>query len=232
MHHKQHATQLKIFSWVIVLGALWIIALITLMRFQSALPVFEPDKTLATFELVENDVTLNEPISPLPIITTLDDNKVALGRQLFEDPILSENNTLSCNSCHKLQQGGVDNLPVSNGITGVANERNTPTIYNVSFNFRQFWDGREITLEDQLIAHTNKANLMGLSMAQIAQKLRSNTRYQEQFKNVYGSDTISENYVVDAITTFERALVTPAPLDDWLRGNQKAPRGQWRREYV
>jgi cytochrome c peroxidase len=63
---------------------------------------------------------------------------------------------------------------------------------------------------------------MGLSMAQIAQKLRSNTRYQEQFKNVYGSDTISENYVVDAITTFERALVTPAPLDDWLRGNQKA----------
>ena len=221
MHPKQPSTQLKMFSWVIVIGALWIMALITLMLFQFKSPIFEKDKTLAILELVENNVTLNEPISPLPVITTLDVNKIALGRQLFEDPILSENNSLSCNSCHNLQQGGVDHLLVSKGI-GVANDRNTPTIYNVGFNFRQFWDGREITLEDELFAHTNKTNEMGLSMVQIAQKLQSNVLYQEQFKNVYGSDIISENTVVDAITTFERALVTPAPIDDWLRGNKKA----------
>lgn len=37
--------------------------------------------------------------------------KIALGKALFNDPILSKDDTISCASCHILDAGGDDNLP-------------------------------------------------------------------------------------------------------------------------
>src|SRR5438270_887597 len=49
-----------------------------------------------------------EPIQPIPQSIELDPQKVALGKRLFHDPLLSHDNTISCSSCHDLSKGGTD----------------------------------------------------------------------------------------------------------------------------
>lgn len=68
---------------------------------------------------------LDEALKPLPAIPVLDPAKVELGRQLFNEPRLSVNNTLSCASCHQLTSGGADNKPFSIGFDGKPVQINT-----------------------------------------------------------------------------------------------------------
>ena len=83
-----------------------------------------------------------EPITPIPLVMDLDKRKVALGQRLFHDPQLSHDNTIACASCHRLDKGGADGLPVPIGIGGKRGNINTLTVFNSRFNFRLFWDGR------------------------------------------------------------------------------------------
>ena len=77
--------------------------------------------------------------------------RIALGKQLFFDKRLSNNDTQSCASCHRLKEGaaGVDNLPTSPGAEGQVGTRNTPTVLNAGWQISQFWDGRAKDLADQ-----------------------------------------------------------------------------------
>ncbi|MBK7271587.1 MAG: cytochrome-c peroxidase [Flavobacteriales bacterium] len=75
--------------------------------------------------------------------------KVALGYKLFLDPQLSEDGTISCNSCHKLDHYGVDNSPTSIGVRGQHGGRNSPTVFNAALHNMQFWDGRATDVEQQ-----------------------------------------------------------------------------------
>ncbi|MDP1635456.1 MAG: cytochrome-c peroxidase, partial [Gallionellaceae bacterium] len=88
--------------------------------------------------------------TPLPLKMALDERKVKLGERLFRDQSLSSDGSVSCSSCHNLDTGGVDRLPRSRGIGGRVGRINAPTVYNSGFNFRQFWDGRAASLEDQV----------------------------------------------------------------------------------
>ena len=90
------------------------------------------------------------PISPIPdVIPDLDLKKVALGKSLFNETRLSHDNTIACASCHNLARGGVDGMKYSIGIKGQLSGVNAPTVFNSVFNFRQFWNGRAKTLEEQ-----------------------------------------------------------------------------------
>ena len=77
------------------------------------------------------------------------DAKIALGRMLFFDPILSRDNTISCASCHDPKAGFADPNRVSKGVAGKVGTRNAPTVLNAAYNGFQFWDGRANTLEEQ-----------------------------------------------------------------------------------
>ncbi len=79
-----------------------------------------------------------------------DDPQVVLGKQLFFDKRLSVDNSTSCNSCHNMKTFGVDNQPLSSGVEGELTKRNSPTVLNAHFQFRQFWDGRTKTLKEQV----------------------------------------------------------------------------------
>src|SRR5215212_7542564 len=104
-----------------------------------------------------------EPITPLPKQMHLDRGKVDLGRRLFLDPQLSRDGTIACASCHGLQTGGTDRRRRSLGIGGAEGDINAPTVYNSGFNFRQFWDGRAATLEDQVEGPLNHPKEMASS---------------------------------------------------------------------
>ena len=75
--------------------------------------------------------------------------KVELGKMLFFEPRLSKSNAISCNSCHNLATGGVDNQVSSLGHKWKEGPINSPTVLNSSLNFVQFWDGRAKDLKEQ-----------------------------------------------------------------------------------
>ncbi len=164
----------------------------------------------------------NEPIKPIPLEVNLDSRKVALGKALFHEPKLSHDNTVACASCHDLSKGGTDNRMVSIGINGIRGEINSPTVFNSGANFKQFWDGRAATLEEQTDGPIHDPKEMGSSWAEVISKLGESASYKAQFKQIY-PDGIQAKNIRDAIAQFERSLITPnSRFDKFLRGDDSA----------
>jgi cytochrome c peroxidase len=163
-----------------------------------------------------------EPIDPLPFSVDLDERKVALGHKLFHDSQLSRDNSISCASCHSLDKGGTDHLPKSIGISGQVGDVNAPTVFNATYNFKQFWDGRADTLEDQIEGPVHNLKEMGSNWVHIIPKLKQSSDYVTMFAASY-PDGIRTQNIKDAIATFERSLITPnSRFDQFLLGDEKA----------
>jgi cytochrome c peroxidase len=163
----------------------------------------------------------NEPILPIPAEITLDPGKVALGEKLFNDPILSHDNTISCSTCHSLSLGGTDQSVHSTGIGSQKGGINAPTVFNAAYNFKQFWDGRAETLEMQVDGPMNAPNEMGSNWEEIIGKLRQSPEYVAEFAPLF-RDGIRAESIQEAIATFERSLTTPnSRFDQFLRGNEE-----------
>jgi cytochrome c peroxidase len=162
---------------------------------------------------------LNEALKPLPTVPVLDPAKVELGRQLFNEPRLSVNNRLSCASCHSLEAGGADNKPFSIGFDGKPVELNTPSVFNASLNFKQFWNGRVDTLEAQVEQVVISPVEMGSDWQTVVRNLSALPAYQNAFKQAY-PDGVSAANVQNALATYERTLLTPnSRFDQYLLGN-------------
>lgn len=176
-------------------------------------------------------VSSREPISPIPLTIDLDQRKVALGDKLFHDTRLSGDDSISCASCHSLTKGGDDGQPRSIGIRGAEGDVNAPTVFNSTFNFRQFWDGRAHTLEEQVDGPILAEKEMGSTWEQVIHKLRASDDYVTAFAAVYPGG-IQPEHVRNAIAEFERSLITPnSRFDRWLRGEDKAITEDERRGY-
>ena len=164
----------------------------------------------------------SEPIAPIPLGIKLDPARVALGKRLFHEPRLSGDDTVSCANCHGLDNGGVDHSIHSHGVGGREGAINAPTVFNSGFNFRQFWDGRSETLEDQIEGPINSPVEMASAWPQVLGKLRRDGGYRKAFAAIY-PDGITANNVKDALATFERSLYTPnSRFDRYLRGDKTA----------
>lgn len=188
-------------------------------HFAARYTYSSPDSPLNQLSSVESS---REAIVPVVIAQNLDKNKVALGRQLFHDPRLSRNNQISCASCHTRNLGGADGISHAVGIDGNTADFNSPTVWNSSLNFRQFWDGRTISLEEQVDGPLLDSREMDSSWPDVIFKLRQDDEYVKAFRQLY-PDGIQPAGVRDAIATYEKALVTPnARFDQYLKGDATA----------
>ena len=164
----------------------------------------------------------DEPIKPIPTDVRLDPKKVALGERFFNDKRLSGDNSISCASCHNLAKGGVDGLQFSVGIGGAKGPINAPTVFNSSLNFRQFWDGRAGSLEEQAAGPVHNPKEMGSNWSEVLVKLTKDTALVDQVKQSYPDGMLGKN-IQDAIAVFERSLTTPnARFDKYLRGDKSS----------
>ena len=162
-----------------------------------------------------------EPIVPIPLSIKTNELKVRLGKKLFFDTILSADNTVSCASCHSLQNGGDDGLKFSVGIHGQEGNINAPTVFNAVYNFKQFWNGRANDLAQQAQGPIENPNEMGHTFKALI-KILNNTPYKKEFETIY-KDGITRENIADAIAEYEKTLITPnAPIDKYLRGDKKA----------
>ncbi|TBR80991.1 cytochrome B6 [Campylobacter novaezeelandiae] len=167
------------------------------------------------------------PISEVPYSK----EKAILGKKLYNDTSLSKDGTVSCNTCHRTDNFGVDNKEFSTGVKGQLDKPfNTPTTFNSAFNFVQFWNGRAKDLKEQAKVPFFNPIEMGLeSDSELIQKVNANAAYINDFKKIYGEINIDN--IMDAIAEFEKTLVTlNSPFDRYLQGDataisQKAKRG-------
>ena len=165
----------------------------------------------------------NEPVRPIDLTLDVDPAKAALGFALYHDTRLSVDNTVSCASCHELDNAGVDNHQYSHGVNDQLGGVNAPTVYNAVYNFVQFWDGRAQTLAAQAAGPPlNPVEMASESFDQIVAKLMKDKKFVREFTAVY-PDGLNEANITDAIEQFERTLITPnSPFDKRLRGDDSA----------
>ena len=166
--------------------------------------------------------------APAPKDNPTTPEKVELGKQLYFDPRLSKDGTVSCNSCHNVMSNGTDNRPVSVGIKGQLGGRSAPTVWNSGLHSVQFWDGRAASLEDQAKGPLINPGEMGMPNHQaVIDRIKTIPGYVTQFEKVFGKEGMTIDNLAKAIAAYERTLLTPdSPFDRYLKGNEKAMSAQ------
>lgn len=189
---------------------------------------------LCTWPVATTGATLllrDEPIQPIPQPPQLDPARVALGRRLFSDPLLSRNRTVSCASCHDLRRGGADPRGRGVGFDGQVTPLNVPTVFNAALNFRQFWNGRAESLQAQAEAVVASPTEMGGAWPDVVDRVSADPGYRRDFAGAY-PDGVNRHNIADAIASFERTLLTPnSRFDRYLQGEYSAISDQERRGY-
>lgn len=165
----------------------------------------------------------NEPVQVIPDSIPVDPTKVELGRMLYNDVRLSVDNSISCASCHDLSKGGTDNKPFSEGVGGQFGGINAPTVFNATFNFVQFWDGRAADLAAQAAGPpTNPVEMAHKSWRDIENILAADKDFAQAFTAVY-PDGVTEANICNAIAEYEKTLITPnSAFDRYLKGDKEA----------
>jgi cytochrome c peroxidase len=148
--------------------------------------------------------------------------KVDLGRQLFFDPRLSSNESISCGSCHIPEQAFTDNETTSRSLGGNKGTRNTPTVINAAFQPYQFWDGRASSLEDQALLPLENPGEMGSSIPSVLDRLNQAPQYRDAFRRVFGSSATRQN-LAQALASFERTILSGnSAYDQYVAGHATA----------
>ena len=168
----------------------------------------------------------DEPVCPIPESVEFDNAKAELGERLFNDGRISLDGTITCATCHVLEDGGADHADerVSEGINGLTGGVNAPTVYNSEFNVRQFWNGRAADLREQAEGPaTNPVEMGAQSWDQICERLSKDKALVKEFEALYPEEGLTRMTVTDAIAEFERTLITPnSRFDKYLKGDKDA----------
>jgi cytochrome c peroxidase len=167
-----------------------------------------------------------DPITAyVPSANPMTRGKVELGKQLYFDPRVSKDGTVSCATCHNPEHGWTDSpLPTSIGIGGQVGGRNAPTVINTVYGRTMFWDGRAPSLEGQAQGPIQNPIEMGTqSYKEIIDRLRTISGYTEQFQKVFGTEATLDG-MAKAIAAFERsaALSGNSKYDRYIKGDMKA----------
>ena len=175
---------------------------------DSALEIFKP--LPSTIPAVKDN-----PVTP---------EKIELGKALFFDPRISASGVFSCYSCHNLTTGGDDNMETSVGHGWQKGPRNSPTVLNAVLNEAQFWDGRAEDLKAQAKGPVQAGVEMANTPAVVEATLNSMPAYVNLFQVAFPGEENAANFdnMAKAIEAFEATLVTPAPFDAWLNGDDAA----------
>lgn len=159
-----------------------------------------------------------------PSVQTALNDKQYLGQILYFDPRLSDDGTISCNSCHNVMGSGTDNVPTSMGVRGLRGARNSPTVFNAGLLSVQFWDGRAKDLAEQAKGPLiNPVEMGNQTHEDIVARLEKIDGYKPHFKKAFGDEKIDIDRIADAIAEYEKTLTTlNSPYDKYEAGDKTA----------
>ncbi len=147
--------------------------------------------------------------------------KVALGRHLFYDPILSRDNTISCSNCH-LQYTAFTHVDhdLSHGIEGRIGTRNSPALMNLAWGKTFMWDGAINHLDMQALAPIAHPKEMDESIDNVQKKLAKTIKYPLLFSQAFGDSEITGERILKALSQFQLTLISAnSKYDQVMRGD-------------
>jgi cytochrome c peroxidase len=173
------------------------------------------------------------PAPPIPPGNPQTRAKIELGRMLFLDKRLSNDNSLSCASCHDPSKAYSDGRAKAVGINQTILSRRTPSLLNSAYNPVQFWDGRANSLEEQALGPMLGKNEMGIPGPRtLLVRVQEIPDYRRRFRDVFERD-VSLQDLQRAIAAFERTLVTPdSAFDRYGNGDKRALTDQQKRGLI
>ncbi len=197
-------------------------------RFRAVSPLASVCVVVVAVALLRAaDPELGKPplgLKPVPVPTDnpLTKEKIELGKQLYFDPRLSCDETVSCASCHDPKKGWSNGEAVATGVRNQKGGRGAPTIINSAYSDLQFWDGRANQLEGQALGPIQNPIEMDHKIEECVIKLNKIEGYRTQFRKVFNSDVTPEN-IAKAISAFERTILSgDAPYDRFKAGDKSA----------
>ena len=162
-------------------------------------------------EPINNSFKLTVP-KGFPEISVPNDNalsleRIALGKRLFYDPILSKDSTISCNSCHFQEYAFADNRSISPGVEERLGKRNSMSLANVTYADVLLREGGVPNLEMQVLVPIQEHNEMDFYIVAVAERMQSDSSYVKQSLEAY--NRMPDAFVITrAIASFERTLLS------------------------
>ena len=143
----------------------------------------------------------------IPKNNQLTQARVALGKKLFYDPILSRDSTVSCASCHRQVNAFTDPVPISAGVEGRRGFRNAPTLTNVAYLGRLNKDGGVVKLGMQAVVPIEDKDEMDFPLLEAAARLRKHPEYMDLSLIAYGR--VPDPFTITrALAAFERTFIS------------------------
>lgn len=144
--------------------------------------------------------------------------RIDLGRQLFYDPILSSDSTISCASCHLSTAAFSDpGKALSLGVNQASGKRNAPPMFNLMWSTSFMWDGGINHLEIMPFAPINQVAEMNQDIKVLMNKLNRHPRYRNLFREAFGSDSITTTPFFYALAQFMSSLISAGSQYDRMR---------------
>jgi len=145
---------------------------------------------------------------------------VALGKKLFNDERFSEDNTISCASCHKQSSAFADQHAQAVGVYGRVGLRNVPPIQNMAFMTFYNWDGNILQLEKQPLVPIITHEEMNSSILEVIGKIADDTDYKELFTKAFGDEEMTPDRIYKSIAQYVYALVSANSKYDRVQRNE------------
>ena len=159
---------------------------------------------------------------PVPADNPLTEQKVALGKRLFLDPLLSRDRSVSCATCHLPERAFTDDLPTAKGVFGRNGTRRVPKLINRGYGQSFFWDGRISTLEEQVLQPVINSLEMDLTLAEAVDRLRADDDYVREFTAVFGKEP-SQDDLGRALASYVRTILSgDSSYDRYVAGDASA----------
>lgn len=193
------------------------------MKILRKIPFFLPLLALLPSLTGEQPIRLSYPsYFPKPHYdfseNRLSAEKIALGRALFYDPILSKDNSISCASCHSPYNAFAHtDHALSHGIYDSIGLRNAPALLNLAWQTSFMWDGAIHHLDMQALAPIGSPSEMGADFKHVLQKLRASGRYPAWFQDAFGDTAITGERFLKALAQFQLTLVSAGSRYDLMR---------------
>lgn len=151
------------------------------------------------------------------------EEKAALGKKLFNDKILSNNNNRSCATCHIAEKAFTDGLPQSMSLGNTALSRNAPSLNYAGLQHGQFWDMRKDDLEGQSSDVISNKDEMHGDLHTILSKINQDKNYLSEFKKIYKTSQTETWQLQNVLASYIRSLAKfNSDFDDYMRGNKSA----------
>jgi cytochrome c peroxidase len=168
------------------------------------------------------------PRPVVPADNPMSAEKVELGRYIFYDKRLSENQTFACSNCHQQAFAFADQRAVGLGSTGELHTRGSMSLANVGYSPTLTWANplqTELERQAQVPIFGDDPIELGMtSITEVEERFRAEAMYRKRFTEAFPDDAepVTMSNLLGALASFERTLISGnSPYDRYLDGRDE-----------